>query len=204
MLTKLKYGAINNKKIIIFLFGLSLIGIISGSLFITTISSNDKVEVVEYIKGFIKNINDFNIKSSIMSLLISNIGFIILIWLLGISIIGIPIILFMFFTKIFIIGFTISSFILSYKTKGVLLAIIYVLPLQIINILIYTLITLYAIKISNNLIYCIFNKNTNYKLIPNKYVKILLISVVTIFINIIYESILFPFLLNKITVLLKI
>ena len=204
MLTKLKYGAINNKKIIIFLFGLSLIGIISGSLFITTISSNDKVEVVEYIKGFIKNIKDFNIKSSIMSLLISNIGFIILIWLLGISIIGIPIILFMFFTKIFIIGFTISSFILSYKTKGVLLAIIYVLPLQIINILIYTLITLYAIKISNNLIYCIFNKNTNYKLIPNKYVKILLISVVTIFINIIYESILFPFLLNKITVLLKI
>ena len=204
MLTKLKYGAINNKKIIIFLFGLSLIGIISGSLFITTISSNDKIEVVEYIKGFIKNINDFNIKSSIMSLLISNIGFIILIWLLGISIIGIPIILFMFFTKIFIIGFTISSFILSYKTKGVLLAIIYVLPLQIINILIYTLITLYAIKISNNLIYCIFNKNTNYKLIPNKYVKILLISVVTIFINIIYESILFPFLLNKITVLLKI
>ncbi|MBR1717794.1 MAG: stage II sporulation protein M [Bacilli bacterium] len=204
MLTKLKYGAINNKKIIIFLFGLSLIGIISGSLFITTISSNDKVEVVEHIKGFINNINDFNIKSSIMSLLISNIGFIILIWLLGISIIGIPIILFMFFTKIFIIGFTISSFILSYKTKGVLLAIIYVLPLQIINILIYTLITLYAIKISNNLIYCIFNKNTNYKLIPNKYVKILLISVVTIFINIIYESILFPFLLNKITVLLKI
>lgn len=204
MLTKLKYGAINNKKIIIFLFGLSLIGIISGSLFITTISSNDKVEVVEYIKEFIKNINNFNIKSSIMSLLISNIGFIILIWLLGISIIGIPIILFMFFTKIFIIGFTISSFILSYKTKGVLLAIIYVLPLQIINILIYTLITLYAIKISNNLIYCIFNRNTNYKLIPNKYVKILLISVVTIFINIIYESILFPFLLNKITVLLKI
>ena len=204
-LNKLKYGAINNKKIIMFLLGLCVIGIISGSIFITLIKSSDKTSIINYINDFISNIGKIDIKNSLINSLLANIIYTLIIWLLGISVIGIPIILFMYFSKLFILGFTISSFILTYKLKGLLLAFIYVFPTQVINILIYTLISLYAIKISNNLIYTTFNKkDTNFKKITNKYIKILIICLICILLNSLYESIILPFILNKVILLLKI
>ena len=152
IINKLKYGAINNKKIIYYLIGLSLIGIIGGSLFITILSKHDQSLIKEYMNNFIASINKFNIKSINITSILTNIFFIITIWLLGISVIGIPIILFMYFSKFFTLGFSISSFILTYKLKGTLIALVYIFPVQIINMIIYSLITLYAIKISNNLI----------------------------------------------------
>ena len=205
ILHKLKYGAINNKKIIMFLLGLSVIGIISGSIFITLIKSSDKTSIINYINDFISNINKIDIKDSLINSIVSNLLFTLIIWLIGISVIGIPIILFMYFSKLFVLGFTISSFILTYKIKGLLMAFLYVFPTQVINILIYTLISLYAIKTSNNLIYTTFNKkDTNFKKITNKYIKILIICFVCVLLNSLYESIVLPFILNKVILLLKI
>lgn len=205
ILHKLKYGAINNKKIIMFLLGLCVIGIISGSIFITLIKSSDKTSIINYINDFISNIGKIDIKNALINSLLANIIFTLIIWLLGISVIGIPIILFMYFSKLFILGFTISSFILTYKLKGLLFAFLYVFPTQVINILIYTLISLYAIKISNNLIYTTFNKkDTNFKKITNKYIKILIICLICILLNSLYESVILPFILNKVILLLKI
>ena len=157
-LNKLRYGAINNKKIIMFLLGLCIIGIVGGSLFITIISKNDQKLIIDYINNFITNINKINLKDAIINSLFTNMLYIISVWLLGISVIGIPIVIFMYFSKIFTLGFSISAFIITYKLKGLVLALLYVFPTQILNIGIYTLITLYSIKISNNLIYLVLNK----------------------------------------------
>ena len=205
ILNKLQYGAINNKKIISFLLGIGIIGIIGGSIFITILSKSDQAMVNDYVKNFIKNIDNIDYISYIINSLLTHLIFIISIWVLGISIIGIPIIIFMYFSKLFTLGFSLSSFILVYKTKGLLMIIIYFIPHQLLNIGIYTLITLYAIKISNNLIYSIFNKKeVRFKKIMNKYIYILVVCLIGIIISVLYENIIMPILLNKLAFFLKI
>lgn len=200
ILDKLKYGTINNKKIIFFLIGLALIGIISGSIFITILSKSDQSLVREYITNFMNNIfnNQVNYSETLTNSLINNLGYIIIVWLLGISIIGMPIVIFMFFSKIFVLGFSVSSFILTYKAKGLLLAFFYIFPQHIVSIIIYTLVTLYSVKMSNNLIYSIFKKkDVNFKKIINKYIMILLICLGGILICSLYETFIIPFIFDK-------
>ena len=204
-LNKLRYGAINNKKIILFLLGLCIIGIIGGSLFMTIISKSDQTMVKEYMANFMKNMSSIDYKSSIINSTLTNLLFIISIWLLGISVIGIPIIVFMYFSKLFTLGFSLSSFIITYKTKGLLLALIYLFPSQILSIAIYTLITLYAIKISNNLIYSVFNKReVRFRPIINKYIYILIICLIASLICVVYDNLVLPIIFKRLIVILKI
>lgn len=206
VLDKLKYGAINNKRIITFLFILIIIGIISGSLFLTILSKTDQQLVIDYITQFMNSIiNDKIIYSdTLKNSLWNNLSYIVIVWLLGISIIGLPIIIFMFFSKIFVLGFSIGSFILTYKWKGLIYAFTYVFPIHIVNIFIFILLTLYAIKMSNNLIYSIFKKKeVNFKQIINKYLLILAISIIAMLIFSLYETFIIPFLFNKLKFLIN-
>ncbi len=138
MINKLKYKAIDNKKIILFLLILCLIAILSSSILITVLSKVEKESIMNYIKEYINSFNKPDFRNILSNTLLNNIIPIIFVWLIGISIIGFPIILFIYFYKMFIIGFTISSFILTYKIKGLLFSIIYVFPTKIITILVYT------------------------------------------------------------------
>lgn len=206
ILNKLKYGTINNKKYLFFLGGLAIIGLILGSFFTTILSETDKNLVKEYIISFIDNTssNKIDYIDTLINSSITNFGFIIIIWLLGISIIGLPIIVFLYFSKVFILGFSVSSFILTYKLKGLILSFIYIFPYQVVSILIFTLVTLYSLKISANLIYSIFGKkDVNYKKIMNKYLFILLICIGGIVFSILYETFIIPFLFQKISFLVK-
>ena len=106
-----------NKKIFVFLFVLMLMGIIAGSIFTIILNSSDKELVINHLNEFIDNINNnrldylFALKNN----LITNISYVILIWLLGISVIGLPIIIIMFFTKCFILGFSVGAVLTTFK-----------------------------------------------------------------------------------------
>lgn len=205
-LDKLKYGAINNKKIIMFLIVLGIIGILSGSLFLTIISKSDQELVKSYIGTFMQNIMDHKIiyQDTLRNSFINNLGYVLIIWLLGISVIGLPIIIFVYFSKIFVIGFSVGSFILTYHLKGILYALVYIFPIHIMNIFVYLLLTLYGIKMSNNLIYSIFKKKeVNVKKILNKYLLILAICLGAMVIYSLYETFIIPFLFEKLKFLVK-
>lgn len=199
ILDKLKYGAINNKKILLSLGIFFVIAIVMGTLFLTILSKSDQNIVINYMNDYMSNISNNKIiySETIRNSLISNLGYVILIWLLGISVIGLPIILFMFFSKIFVLGFSVGSFILTYHWKGLLYSFIYIFPMNIINILIYMLLTLYALKMSNNLVYSVFRKKEiNVKKIINRYLLILLISVIAMILYSFYEVFIIPLFLN--------
>ena len=90
-INKLISTIIPSKKInYIGLFLLSL-GIISGAIFLVVINQNDKITITTQINEFMSNINTNNINSvqALKNSLISNITYILLIWILGMSIIGI-------------------------------------------------------------------------------------------------------------------
>lgn len=183
-----------NKKILNILILLSIIGFILGIIFVVFIAKNDHTYIKEYMSQYIKNINDGNINYLVCfkDNFLINIVIFIFIFLLGISVIGIPIIVLIYFTKIFIIGFSITSFILSFKLKGLLYVLIYLIP-NIIMYIMLTTIVLYATKVSLYLIYSVFNKlEINFKNVMNSYFKVFIFSVVGIIIYSILDTFLLP------------
>ncbi len=180
-----------NKKIFVFLFVLMLIGIIAGSIFTTILNNSDKELVINHLNNFIDNINNdkldylFALKNN----LITNISYVILIWLLGISVIGLPIIIIMFFTKCFILGFSVGSVLTTFKLKGILVSLVYVFPGQVISLLFLLLLMMYSMSFTFKLIYAILKKKSiDFKLIMNKYFKILLIVLVVIILMSLYDT----------------
>ncbi len=197
---KLKNKTASNKKIIVFLVGLFLIGLIAGSIFITIISKSDQALVKEYIKEFVNKAdkNKLNYLEALKNASLSNGLFIVIVWLLGFSIIGIPIVIFMYFSKAFILGFSLSSFILQYKFKGLLLALIYFFPHHVVNILAYTLILIYSLKISFILINSIIKKKTiSFKAIMNRYLIVFAVSIGMVIVASLYECFVVPFLIRN-------
>ena len=149
---KLKGTIKVNKKTLLFFTILLIIGIIAGSIFMAILSETDKKLVTDYFNNYISNIenNKLNYLESIKNGLFNNLLYIIIIWILGISIIGIPIVTIMFFIKSFTLGFSIASIVFNYKLKGCLLNFINIFPHQMIYFLIYA---------DNNIFNIFFIKN---------------------------------------------
>ena len=185
----------NQKKLYLLLIGLALIAFIFGILFVFVISKDNK----EFIKDNL--INYYNNSNPSISLffrtLFNYFIYIIVIWLLGISIIGIPIILFIYLFKMFIYGFSLSSIIYTFGTKGLLVSLIDLFPHKFIFLVIMLLLTFYSLSFAIKLIrYFFFKRPINFQSAMSKYLKILLISLsISIFITI-YEVFISNYLIN--------
>ena len=189
-----------NKKLNLFVIFIVVLGIISGSLFLMVLNENDKSEVINEISTFMANINTNNINNlnSFKNSLIEGMILIILSWILGMSIIGVIFNIFFIYMKSFTIGFSISSFILVYKYKGILSSLIYVIPSQLINILIILILGVYTLLFSKYLFKMIFlkDKTVNLGKFFKKYVLVFGICIIICVISSLCEAYLLPSLLK--------
>lgn len=189
-----------NKKVNLFVIFIVILGIISGSLFLMVLNENDKSEVINEISTFMTNINTNNINNlnSFKNSLIEGMILIILSWILGMSIIGVIFNIFFIYMKSFIIGFSISSFILVYKYKGILSSLIYVIPSQLINILIILILGVYTLLFSKYLFKMIFikDKTVNLGKFFKKYVLVFGICIILCLVSSLCEAYLLPSLLK--------
>ena len=162
--------------------------------------------VSEYLNSFLTSLNgnNLNYSGTLINTLIFTVGMALLIWLLGISIIGFILILLFLFIKAFSLGFSIASIIINFNFKGVLIALAYVVPHHVINMMIYLLISSYALVLSYKLISSFSKKkNFDFKNIFNRYLFILLFSIIILFISVLYEVYLAPQIINFIVTFLN-
>ena len=205
-LDKLKCNIYINKNLFVFLLVIVIIGVISGSLFSIIMSSSDKSLVMEYINNFFNSLKEgkLNYNNNIINSLFFTILFAILIWLLGISVIGFFIVLFLLFLKAFILGFTTSSIIYSFKLKGLLYGLIYVFPHQVINLFVFMLLSAYALIVSFKVIRCFSGKRVlDFRNIFKWYLIVLIFSLVCLVLTSLYEIYGMPKLLNIVLTILK-
>lgn len=206
ILDKIKNNIGANKNMLIFLSIIGIIGIIIGTILNIALNPEDSKLVGNFLNDFIYNIqnNTLDYKNSFINSLLSNLLYIIFIWLLGISVIGIPITLFIFFSKTFVIGFSVASIIANYKLKGCLLALSYIFPHMIINIFVYIILTMYSLSLSLKIFQTIVKKQTlDFKFIMHKYLKVLIISIIIIVITSAIEVFLTPNLMKIAISILK-
>ncbi len=191
----MKKKIIKNKKLFRLLI-IILISIILGILYIAILSKSNKAMIKENLDIYFSSLDKFNYSKAITNILITNSLYVIGIWLLGISIIGAPLIIVLLLYKSFTLGFTISSIIYFYKLKGILIAIIYMIPL-IINLYLVLFLSYYSLTFSNNLNRLLFLKReVNFKNIMRRYIKILIFVLIGILISSLIEVFVVPNILR--------
>ena len=205
-LDKLKRKVRFNKNLFVFLFVLVMTGLFAGALFSVILSDSDKKMVSDYLNNFLLNLSSgkINFNVSFFNTLVFTLGFALIIWIFGISIIGVLLVLPFLFFKSFILGFSVGSILINFKIKGVILSLIYIVPHHAINLLVYILISAYSIMISYRMVTCMFKKKSfDFKLFMSKYSFILIFSLIILFITSLYESFILPYVLKFVFNLIK-
>lgn len=134
-----------------------MIGISAGAITIRVVDSSTRTQIINYLNSFFSIINkdiDLNTLNLFKYSIINNIQTIITIWLLGITVIGIPLVFIIIALRGFIIGFTVAFFIKEFKFKGLTLSLFCILPQNIFlvsGIIIVSVISiLFSISILKN------------------------------------------------------
>lgn len=189
--TKVTNKLAEQKKIYIFLIIVMLIGLILGIIYAVILNKSDHAIVTTSLDSFFTSIknNDIDYKSALINSLIGNISFVTFIFLLGISIIGIPLIIFSLASSAFIFGFSLSSIIYTYHFNGILKAITYLFPHQLITLLMSLFLGFYALYFGIKLFKYLFrgidiNLRSSMKRYLQVYITVLLIFILCSFIEV--------------------
>lgn len=194
---KAKTNVESQKKLYILLIGLAILSLIFGIIFIFLVSDSNLEMIYTNISGYFNDIKSLKNTDILINSLYNNLIYIAVLWLLGMSIVGLPIIIVIFCFKFFITGFSISSIIYTFKAKGILKMFIHLFPHQIVYLIILLLICFYSVSFCIKLFkYLFLKKMINFKEVMSKYFKVLFIScLVSLFVSL-YESYISLYLLN--------
>ncbi len=192
-----------NKKINYFTVSILILGFLCGCIFLILLNNDDKTSTINQVTSYFNRIKDgsFNSGLAFKNNLIINYLYIISIWVLGLSLIGLLFNIFIIYIKGFVVGFTISAMMLSFKIKGILSATLYLLFGQIFNILIILLVGIYSFSFSIQLIKILSSKkkvkNTG---VVRKYLIILIGAIIFTLIATLLETFVLP---NIIKIIIK-
>lgn len=134
----------SNLKTYLILLIIFLIGIIFGVIFVNSAKENQSNQMQNYIQNFINSIKEnyqISTKELLKNSIINNVGIAVLLWFLGSTVIGFPLIYVVVGYKGYCIGYTVSSVIATVGTgKGI----IFIIATMLIQNIIYipTILTL--------------------------------------------------------------
>lgn len=185
---------LKDKKQFIIIFVICIVAFIIGVLLPSILNEENRKIIQTSLNSFFDTIKNNQLKTNelLFKILTSNIIIDLILWLLGISIIGIPIVIILLGYKSLSLGFTISSIISTYKLNGVIKALIYIVP-NIINLFIFFVISYYSIGFSLMLFNYLFRKKEyNKRIIVNRYLKLLVISIIILIFSSVIETYVVP------------
>ena len=191
---KKKLKKLNINKLLVFLLILSVIFFLLGIFYITILNNDNKLLIKDNTNNYLNAIKTNNVKyqTTLFKATTGNVLTNLLIWLSGISLIGIVLIFLIYIFKCFLLSFTVTSIIYNFKVKGILFALIYAIPM-VINLVTVFFLTYYAISFSIMLFNYFFRKKDyNRRVIVKRYFKILIISLAVGLFSSIIETFLIP------------
>ena len=189
-----------SKNLFIFLISFTIVSLIIGIVIYFFIKPEDKEIVNNAVTNYFTIKNNYDYLNSLKESIFKNTYNIFIIWILGLSVIGILANIFLYFCEMFSVGFTISSIISTYKTKGIVGSLIYLIPSKICYILILFILTFSSVKISYKITRLFFTKKEiNIKKEIVKYIKILIFSWVSIIVVSLLSVFIDPFFIKLFT-----
>jgi len=185
-----------DKSIYISLIIVLVISLLFGVFFIKILSNSDKELVMTHINTYFDSIKNGSIKFNLYNNIINNNITLFILWILGFSVIGIPLIISILFYKCFTLSFTVTSLIYHFKFDGIFFSLVYIFPHLILNILFYFVMSYYSFKLCLNMIMVIFNKTKLNFNVLKKYIVVLIISIIFLSLSALYETYILPYLIK--------
>jgi len=158
-----------NSSLYIFVSVLLLMGVVFGAILVNSLQVNQKQDLSFYLNRFFGQVSkgEFAIASEMFrESYFSQLKYIGFIWLLGISIIGLPLIFILLFLKGVVVGFTVGFLVSQHGWDGLLLAFVSVLPQNLIIIPAFLVMTTVAASFSLRMIRHQFIRKINEPLLP--------------------------------------
>ncbi|MBJ8029758.1 stage II sporulation protein M [Bacillus cereus group sp. N21] len=159
----------DNSSLYIFVSVLLLMGVLFGAILVNSLQVNQKQDLSFYLNRFFGQVSkgEFAIASEMFrESYFSQLKYIGFIWLLGISIIGLPLIFILLFLKGIVVGFTVGFLVSQHGWNGLLLAFVSVLPQNLIIIPAFLVMTTVAASFSLRMIRHQFIRKINEPLLP--------------------------------------
>ncbi|AIQ69940.1 stage II sporulation protein M [Paenibacillus graminis] len=121
----------------IFVAVLFLVGVVFGALIVSALTLDQQQELSDYLGNFFVTVDQQGLPAapdSYWEIAALNLKWIGLIWILGLSVIGLPGILILDFLKGVLIGFTVGCMVSEYSWHGMLFALVSVAPHNLVLI----------------------------------------------------------------------
>ncbi|WP_234120146.1 stage II sporulation protein M [Clostridium hydrogenum] len=168
------------------------IGFVIGVYIVKYMSSPEKNNLLSYLIDFTKNksIDAGSYKRIFFEAIKNNIPLILVIWFLGLTMIGIPIILVIDVLKGFTLGFTVSFFISGFGVKGIGMAMLAIIPQNLIYIPCILFLSVIAMEFSIKLIKDSSNTPIGKRLFSNlgSYSLVFTFIILIMFVGFLFET----------------
>lgn len=196
-----------NKNLIVYLVTILFlcIGIVIGIYSVKYMGDVERNQLISYLNGSFQNITllEGNNKYVLFEAIKNNLFTVLVIWFLGLSMLGIPLILVIDLFKGFTIGFTSSIVINGLGSKGILINLLTIFPQNIIYIFCIIISSVISMEFSftllkSNSLKSINNTNTNLAQIVS-YSILFMFIIVVMFIGILLEVYVLPDILNLVS-----
>jgi len=192
-----------HSSIYLFIIVLFFMGVIFGAIVVNSISLSQKEDLYYYLSQFFGQVTNGQVAESrdlFFQSLSHNSKYIGFIWLLGISIIGLPIILILLFIKGMLVGFTVGFLVNQMGWHGFLLSFVSILPQNLIVIPIFIISATLSVAFSLKMIRQQFMKKKGEPMLPifGKYTFVLFLSFLLIACAAGIEAYISPFLMKAV------
>jgi stage II sporulation protein M len=158
-----------HSSIFLFIIVLFLMGVIFGAIVVNSMSITQKEDLFYYLSQFFGQVSDGKVADNqdlFFQSFFHNSKFIGLMWVLGISIIGLPVILILLFLKGMVVGFTVGFLVSQMGWHGFLLAFVSILPQNLIIIPVFILMASFSVIFSMRMIKKQFMKKYAQPIMP--------------------------------------
>lgn len=155
MLQPFRHALKDQTPLYVFVSALFLMGVVFGALMVNALTLEQQQDLGRYFGNFFISLNEGGTEflgQSYWEVATLHLKWLGLIWLLGLSVIGLPGILILDFLKGVLIGFTVGCLVGQYTWKGLLFALVSVAPHNLIVIPALLVSSVAAVGFSLNMI----------------------------------------------------
>ncbi|MEC3608912.1 stage II sporulation protein M [Bacillus glycinifermentans] len=197
-------------SIYLFVSVLFLMGVIFGAVIVNSMTISQKEDLFYYLNQFFGQLSQGKAASSkdmFLQSLLHNMKYLGLMWILGISVIGLPVIFIMVFLKGIVVGFTVGFLVNQMGINGFFLSFVSVLPQNLLLIPAYLIMGTCAIAFSMRLIRQLFVKRSLTEAPVHwfgRYAFVLVLILVMSVISSFLEAFLSPLLMEKVIDLIQV
>ncbi|WP_270179133.1 stage II sporulation protein M [Alkalihalobacillus sp. CinArs1] len=186
-----------------FIAVLFLMGIVFGAVIVNSLSLTQKEDLALYLSRFFGQVSEgqFATSSEMFQQSFTHyVKYIGLMWLLGLTVIGLPIILVMLFLKGIVVGFTVGFLVNQMSWKGFLLAFVSVFPQNVLAVPVFIVIGTASLTFSLRLVRQLFMKRKTELIFPPfiRFSLLVLGSLCVLFLASWFEAYLSPSLIKAV------